>query len=248
MEPLAYRLMAETERRHWWWAARRTILRAVLSDLFASGTVPAGTLYDLGCGVGSNLDVLAAFGPAVGYDGSQEAVALAHSLGRANVHLADITVDNLPENATEGSGSVVLLADVLEHLDDEAPALSLASRLLSPGGVLVATVPAFAALWGPADVFLHHRRRYTRRQLTKAVQRYLSVERASYFNFLLFGPIAAVRLLSRILPYGGSAEDRLPPPPVNAALRAVFSAEVLVVRRGGFPLGVSLLCVARKRR
>jgi SAM-dependent methyltransferase len=242
----AYRMMAAAERRHWWWCGRRAILGRVLSDLFAAGIAPRGTLYDLGCGVGANLELLARFGPAVGYERADAAVALAHSLGRTNVHAADLALgeEALPE--PQPPGGVVLLADVLEHLDDDRPALALAARLLLPGGILLATVPALPWLWGPADDFNHHRRRYTRDSLVAAIEPRFRIRRVTYFNSLLLGPIAAVRLLSRVLRLPGAEEAKLPSRPVNALLRWIFAAEAPLLERTDLPIGVSLLCVAQK--
>ena len=246
MDELAYRMMAADERRHWWWCGRRAILGRMLDDLFASGVAPRGTLYDLGCGVGANLELLEQFGPAVGYEGADAAVALAHSLGRANVHKADLALGEAALADTPPPGGVVLFADVLEHLEDERPALALAARLLLPGGILIATVPALPALWGPADEFNHHRRRYTRRSLVAAIEPRFRIRRVTYFNSLLLGPIAAIRLLERVLRLPGAEEARLPSRPVNALLKRIFAAEAPLLQRTDLPIGVSLLCVAQK--
>jgi SAM-dependent methyltransferase len=247
MDARAYEIMAQTADRHWWWSGRRAILRAVLRDLHARGALPPGALYDLGCGVGANLPVLREFGHAVGLDGSELAVRAAHHHGRGDVHLADLAhgVAALSGHAA-GSAAVVLFADVLEHLDDEGPALALADHLLGPGGVLLVTVPALPALWGPSDEFNHHRRRYTRATLAGAIRRTFTVERLTYFNSLLFAPIAAARAVSRLARRPGHEEIGLPPAPVNALLRGIFSAEAALLTRTDLPLGVSLLCVARK--
>lgn len=247
MDAAAYDMMARDEDRHWWWSGRRAILASILDDLRDRGTLPRGTLYDLGCGVGSNLAVLSRYGEALGLDGSNLAVDAAHRLGRSNVRFADLAqgldaIADLPP----ASGSVVLMADVLEHLDDERPALDLAHHLLAPGGVFIATVPAFPMLWGPSDEFNHHRRRYTRSTLGAAVSKVFRVERMSYFNAALFPGVAIARALSRRLKRPGSEEISLPPAPVNAALTRLFRAERHVLARTDLPFGVSLLCVARR--
>jgi SAM-dependent methyltransferase len=247
MDPRVYELMADTEDRHWWWSGRRSILAAVLDDLFEDGSLPHGRLFDLGCGSGSNLSVLEKFGQVVGIDGSPLAVETAHRRGRAAVKLVDLSAGiGALREYEPGSASLVLFADVLEHLDDEGPALAIADHLLAPGGALVVTVPAFPFLWGPADDFNHHRRRYSRSALTRTIQSRFQVTRTSYFNCLLFPPIAAARSLQNLLHRSGGAEAELPGRAVNAALRAVFSAEARLLRRANLPFGVSLLCVARK--
>ncbi len=236
-------LVHQGQRTHWWYAARRRILREVLRQVAHQG-VPEGRWYDLGCGVGANLPVLESFGPTVGVDGSPAAVAFCRQRGHADVQLADVgDLRELPA----GSGSVALLADVLEHIADEQRCLAGIRRLLAPGGALVVTVPAFAFLWGPSDEANHHQRRYTERGLCRVLEQHFRIEWSTYFNALLFGLVAGGRLLERALGRSGLEGAAVPPWPVNPALAAVFSLEARLVGRVHLPLGVSLLVVARKR-
>lgn len=237
-----FELQHKIHERHWWFSARRVILGAVVEDALRGG-VPAGVLYDLGCGVGANLPVLRRFGEVVGVDESPEAVAFCESRGYDQVRLADL---NQLAGLPDGSGSVALLADVLEHLDDEEPCLRAVHRLLAPGGLLVVTVPAYRFLWGPSDRLAHHRRRYTVAQLRRVVGRHFRIERTTYFNTFLFGVVVAGRLLERLLGRSRGHAVTVPAAPVNFGLRVVFQAERSVVRRWRFPFGVSILCLARK--
>jgi SAM-dependent methyltransferase len=248
MDSHAFDIMAASGTDHWWWEGRRRILAGVLSALQSAGDLQAGRLYDLGCGVGTNLGVLELFGETVGLEGSHEAVDHAHRLGRSNVHLADLERwRSAPADFPPGSGAVVLLADVLEHLEDETSALELAEHLLRPGGVLIVTVPALPQLWGPSDEFNHHRRRYTARSLAGILSRRFAVRRLTYFNALLFLPIAVARFVSRHLERPGAEEVEMPSRPVNRMLKTIFGWESSLLRRMDFPIGVSLLCVATRR-
>lgn len=242
MEPSFYATLHRVQERHWWYAARRTILQSVLEDVYGQG-LPPGSLYDLGCGVGANLPVLERFGPTVGVDTSEDAVAFCKGRGHDNVVHADL---NRLDGFEDGSGSVVVLADVIEHLDDEAPCLRAARRLLAPGGALVVTVPAFSFLWGPSDEVSQHRRRYTEASLRAAIEPLFAIDRTTYFNTLLFAPIAAGRLLERALKRPGDEAAEVPGPAVNGALRSLFAAEAPLLRKMRLPFGVSVLCVAHK--
>lgn len=245
--------MAEVEDRHWWWAGRRAIIDSILAGLYQRQQLPAGPLVDLGCGVGSNLGVLGRYGAALGFDTSPDAVAMAHQRGRNNVFTADLArgIAGLPRSGAgavqPGMAAVVVLADVIEHLQDDRAAIMLAGQLLAPGGVLIVTVPAFQFLWGPADELNHHVRRYTRRQLAGVIESELHIDRISYFNTAMFAPIAAARVLQRLFHTSGEAEVGLPPAPVNELLRRLFSAEAKLLARADLPVGVSVLCVGRKR-
>jgi hypothetical protein len=65
------------------------------------------------------------------------------------------------------------------------------------------------------------------------------MERGFYFNTLLF-PVAVAQRAMKALFRLDHADDTLPPPALNAALRAVFSAERHLVGRVSLPLGLSL--------
>lgn len=243
MDVRSYAHIHGVQREHWWYAARRQILDRVLSDLHARG-LPQGTLLDLGCGVGANLPVLEKYGEALGVDVSSEAVEFCRAQGIENVARADL--DHLA-GVPADSASVVLLADVIEHLDDEGPCLDAAFEALAPGGALIVTVPAFMFLWSPADDFAHHRRRYTAPELEKVIAQRFDIQHLTYFNTLLFGLVLAGRGMEKLLKRQGDDTYAVPPTPVNQILRSMFAAESLVVPRRRLPFGVSLLCVARKR-
>lgn len=242
VEPAFYETMSRMQDRHWWYEGRRRILESVLQRVYAEG-VPDGTIYDLGCGVGANLALFERFAPTVGVDSSPEAVAYCRAHQRSRVELRDLDrLEGLPDE----SGSIVVLADVIEHLDDEQPCLAAARRLLKPGGALIVTVPAYMFLWSAADDVSHHRRRYTEPQLAQVIAQKFRVARTSYFSTLLFPPIAAGRFVEILLRRDGSDAAAVPPDPINRALSAIFAAEKHLLARAHLPFGASILCVARK--
>jgi SAM-dependent methyltransferase len=64
----------------------------------------------------------------------------------------------------------VLCGEVLEHLDDDHAAVSEIARVLRPGGVLVASVPANPLRYDWVDHWAGHRRRYTAEGLHDLVE------------------------------------------------------------------------------
>jgi hypothetical protein len=72
------------------------------------------------------------------------------------------------------------------------------------------------------------------------------IRQTTYFNSLLFGLVAAGRLAERVLKRGGDDAVAVPPEPLNTALRTIFAAEAPLLKRLRLPVGVSILCVARK--
>jgi SAM-dependent methyltransferase len=242
MEQAFFREYAELEDTHWWFRGRRALLGQVLESLAR----PRLRILDVGFGTGAMLGFLARYGKPVGMDRSPEAIAFA----RTRSSLPMIAGDVLHVPLHTASVDLVTAFDVLEHVDDDAAAVAELARVCRPGGHVLVTVPAFDFLWGNQDVVSHHRRRYTRRLLRERVARGgLRIELLTYFNALLFPLIAVVRMGRRL---GGMADAprsdfaMTPPGLVNDALAAILGAERGILKRWSLPLGVSLLCLARR--
>ncbi|MCZ4495235.1 MAG: methyltransferase protein [Conexibacter sp.] len=178
--------------------AGRRATAARLLDLIAE-QVPAGRLLDVGCGPGLLLDEARRRGYAtVGLE-------LSRSAGRHARHRLGLDVRDVPLEAFDelGSFDVVVLADVVEHLDDPVAGLERAAHLLRAGGVLCVVTPdpasvtarlAGARWWGylPAHACLLPRR--TLRELLAAQGLVISAD------------VPAVRTFSARRWVGGLAE------------------------------------------
>ncbi len=233
------------ERDHWWFRARRAIFAAILDR---AAPLPSGArILDLGPGHGVNGSILQPRGRWIALDVARDSLDGC----RAGGALA-LQSDAARVAAKDGAFDLVCALDVLEHLDDDATALAEWRRVTRAGGRLLLSVPAFSFLWGRQDVLSEHRRRYTRPRLRALVERAgFEIERLTYFNTLLFPPIALVRLLMR--PFlrasvaRGGSDLSMPLPIVDRLLYASFAVERHWLVRADLPVGVSLLCVARPR-
>lgn len=181
-----------------------------------------------------------------GVDISKEGVALCHQRGLADAHVMDAQKLDLPHSYFD----VITASDVLEHLPDAPKALAEWYRVLKPGGEMVVFVPAFRFLWSEHDEVNLHFHRYTKAGLSRIIsQAGFRVVRASYWNFCLFWPVAAVRLLRRVLPKSHSAGGDIKPAAeiVNRLLAALLRSENWLILKGlNFPAGVSAMVIARK--
>lgn len=229
----------EEDRQHWWFRGRLRVLRATLG-----ATLPRRSLklLELGCGTGNVLRALRDFGEAVGMEPDERLIAAARADG------LDVRRGTIPDDLVvpEGWADVVLLLDVLEHLDDEGGALATARRALAAGGTLVVTVPAFDWLWSAHDRALGHRRRYTAGRLRRVVEGAgFRVARVTYFSTLLFPAFALVRCLKR--GRGPEAHDlRRAPVGLNRLLEGCFALERHLVPPVRLPFGSSLLLIAQR--
>lgn len=233
--------MAELENEHWWYRARRTILEEAV-DRFVGNTPRSLTI---GVGATREAEMLAKRTRLVAIDRAP--------INRECVEFSLATqADALALPFTDGAFDAVFIFDVLEHLDHDDVALKEIHRVLSTKGRLLMTVPAFMLLFGRQDVVSEHKRRYRRGPLSRLLEQAgFEVEYASYFNSVLFPPIAAVRLLRRVFPEkdnGAAASDfdmRLPKP-IERTLESLFAIERHAVGRAQLPFGVSILCSARR--
>jgi SAM-dependent methyltransferase len=243
MEQRFYAEYAAIQDRHWWFVGRRRLIGAAIEASLPS-SVNGRRILDIGCGTGTMLAELRRFGDVHGVDAEPEAVEFCHSRGEDQVQLASGVEVPHPD----GSFDLVTLLDVIEHVDDDQTLLLEARRVLAAGGSLFVTVPAYQWMWGNQDEIAHHKRRYTRPQLCHSLGRAgFLVERASYFNTLLFAPIAAIRLMRRLAPKPRDVRSDFElnqPGPLNSALTAVFSRESDLVRNRDLPFGVSILALA----
>lgn len=244
MSPQAYEDMARVQDRHWWFAARREILREQLRAL----RLPTDAqILEVGSGTGANLALLAQFGSVTGLEMSAEAIASARSRGLEQPGRVTLRQGRCPEDlaSLQQSFDLVCLFDVLEHIDNDREALEALRASLKPGGRILISVPAYQWLWSGHDEALHHRRRYRLGELAKlCADCGLAVTTSSYFNTVLF-PVAVVgRVMDRLLGRRQSSGSAVPAAPVNAGLRTVFAFERHLLGRVPLPFGLSIFVVA----
>jgi SAM-dependent methyltransferase len=248
MQQHTYAIMRRVEESHWWFAGRRRIIRSFVARVCRELTSARGAeaqlnILDVGCGTGANLEMLDEFGTAEGVDISSEALAFCRERGLTRVKQG--AAEALPYEPE--SFDLVTGLDVVEHLDDDLAGLREMRRVLRRSGRAVLFVPAFMFLWGVQDDISHHRRRYTLPELKRAVQRAgFVVERASYVNLSFFAPILLGRLLMRATKLRPESENNLTLGFLNGVLGKILGAESWPLSYMNFPLGVSIICVARR--
>lgn len=240
METQVYQRMAELDSVHWWFVARRKIL----SELIGRVVRPPqdAQILEVGCGTGHNLAMLARFGHVEATELEPEARRLAgERLGRPITDAALPDLSSFPEAHFD----IVALLDVLEHVEQDEAALAAILGRLKPGGALLVTVPGNPWMWTAHDAAHHHFRRYRKRALEALLRKAgFEIQLLSPFNSLLFPLIAAARMVGK-LTGRESADDAMPPAPVNGALRGIFALEAPLIGRLPMPFGVSLVAVAR---
>ena len=240
------------EDRHWWFAARRRILRALVDEIAGDRRL---RIVDIGCSTGGNAGSLADAHDVRGFDASEAAIRIA----RAKFPKArfDLATDLVPVRDAVRAADLVLLMDVLEHVEDDFHLVSSIAAELRPDAHILVTVPADPELWGGHDVASHHWRRYTESRLVRVWRDMpLDARVVTPCNALLAPLVRIARRLrgGKESVHGSGADLAVPIAPVNAVLRWTFEREsgalVRALRNGSpapFRDGISLLAILRRR-
>ena len=171
--------------RHWYYQSKAAALRRMVGGLRPQ------RLLDVGAGSGFFSRHLLA-------NGAQSALCVDVGYERT----WDETVGGKPvlyrRDCDATDCDLVLMMDVLEHVDNDAGLVSHYATKVPSGAHFLVTVPAFRFLWSGHDVFLEHKRRYTLGEIEQTMRAGgLEIVRSAYYFGLIFPLAAAVRLATR---------------------------------------------------
>lgn len=149
----------------------------------------------------------------------------------------------------EVNADLVLLMDVLEHVDDDVGFLKDYVNKVPRGARFLISVPAFQFLWSGHDLFLEHKRRYRLNQIEGVVRRAgLTVQHSTYYFGAVFPIAATIRLLSnftRKVQHKVRSQLSQHHIIVNETLAAMSSAELLLLPHNRLA-GLTVFCIAEK--
>ncbi len=241
MEADEYRRMAETEERHWWYAATRQLLRAELGARLPAG----GRFLDAGGGTGATGAWMAERGTLVAADFEPRALAMNRDLHPATTGFASADVQALP--FADEAFDATLCVTVLCHrsIPDPLDAVRELARVTRHGGLVCLWEPGVRRLRRAHDRVTHTARRFSVGDLrTLAAHAGLEVERATGAHSYLIPAAAAKAVIER----GRTSSDLdRAESGLGGLLGRVAAAERVVLRRIALPAGLSVLVVARRR-
>lgn len=153
----------------------------------------------------------------------------------------------LPDQSVD----VLVMLNVLEHIEDDVTALTNACKLLKCGGALIIEVPAGPLLYDQYDAELHHFRRYSAKNLQRKLdQAGFNVLRRTHLGFVLFPAFAVVKLLNKWSPLGKNKAVVRTQAAKTSNSRLVELAMFFESKwfgRLNLPFGIRVLAVAQKR-
>lgn len=233
------------EKNHWWSKARRDmILRLIRAEDRSQ------KILDIGCAGGCLIEFLTDkhFNKIYGIDISKNAMYLCRKRKLKNTYFMNASNLRFVANKFD----IIIASDVLEHIKNDNRALTEWYRVLKPNGKLIVFVPAFNRLWSGHDEINHHYRRYDKDELCAIMENNkFIVERSCYWNFVLFFFLCSIRILEYFTKKGNDHKKyyspyRLPSI-VNSVLFNTLRLEnIIISHKINFPIGVSILVIAKK--
>lgn len=243
-EPEYFCGLAELESRSFWFRSRNRLIIWALQRYFPSAT----NFLEIGCGTGFVLSGIKKALPELILSGSEVfSEGLTFAARRLpGVELFQMDARRIP---FVDEFDVVGAFDVIEHIKEDEQVLCQMYQATRKGGGIIITVPQHPFLWSQADDFARHVRRYRTRELTDKITRAgFAVVRQTSFVTLLLPMLTISRVMTRRSrkPYDPNREFRMLTP-LDVALEKILDAERALIRAGvSFPMGGSLLLVARK--
>lgn len=250
LDPIGLEALWRMEDRHFWHAARN---RWIELSLRANGVQPPARVLEVGCGGGAVLRHLDHCAYTVtGIDTADVLVRKAHE----RCARAELFVGQLEQLPITVPFDAIGVFDVLEHLTQPQHLLEAARPHCRPGTVLVATVPALAALHTVIDDISGHKRRYEVGELGRLLSNagFTDVVEHGIFRATMMAQHVARRKFPSSEASALSLEARraimvdnarVPSTPVNRALGWVCAIESRFFRASVARAGASLLATAR---
>lgn len=250
-----YKEYYDLERYHWWFVAREKILCGYLEKLTRNMLNDGRELkiLNVGCSTGRSSEYLLRFGNVISVEYDKFCCEFAAE--KTGLEIIHGSITELPFEAQ--SFDIVCAFDVIEHVEDDALAVSEIKRVAKQDGILFITVPAFMSLWSHHDEVNYHFRRYKLGQIKKLFEKASDGKRlySTYFNFFLFPPVYIFRKLTNVMKAGqkrkgsGSDFEAFNPGIVNNVLFRIMHFERLFIKSGiKLPFGVSILYCWKKNR
>lgn len=222
---------------HWYYVSKGRTLRRLLAQ------IPADEVLDVGAGSGVFSRQLLDAGIC------QSAVCVDPAYETEHSEIYNEKEIRFRRSVDEVSQNLLLMMDVLEHVDDDVALLRHYSESMPRDGHVLISVPAFEFLWSGHDIFLGHRRRYTLRHLERVVRAAgLRPLRTRYFFASIFPAACVMRLLGRRRVLGGAEPPKSAlkkhPAFVNWALTGLHDVERIGLFRVNRLAGLSVFCLA----
>lgn len=202
------------QNTHWYYQSKKIPLLNYFKSL------PTHIKYDI-------IDV----GSGTGFFAEELLKAFPEKIGNCYLIDTEYSLDEIAKSSTTRliklnkipdviSNSLVVMMDVLEHLEDDKKMLDEIKANATQENYFFITVPAFKSLWSAHDVYLCHYRRYTIETLKKVLlESKYQISSTYYLYGILFPLVWISRKISNLLP---SKEATSAMKPMHPILNKLF--------------------------
>jgi hypothetical protein len=229
-------LLGDSQENHWYYVSKSRALLAAVGDRRVE------RIADVGAGSGYFSKMLLRTTDA------DRAVCIdpGYTSDRLEMYLGKPL--EFRHQGSIANADLVLLMDVLEHVDDDVGLVRKLAASANQRTRFVISVPAFSWLWSRHDEFLEHRRRYTLNGILRVIAAGgLSPVSGFYAFAAIFPAVAAKRLWARVSMRSDAPKSdlRRHHPWTNSLLTRVCLAECAIARYNRV-FGLTAFVVAEK--
>ncbi|MCC6178218.1 MAG: class I SAM-dependent methyltransferase [Chloroflexi bacterium] len=213
-------------------------------------------VLEVGCSSGYYLRLLRDHLPNATVIGSDYVLGPLRELATTLPDVPIIQLDLVHCPLPSQSIDVVVMLNVLEHIQEDAAALRQVYRVLRPGGLLILEVPAGPLLYDVYDRLLLHYRRYSMRRIRSLFAAAgFEITSATHLGAIVFPGFAAVKLWNRfaLSPNKVRREQEtrvvsgyIQATGTNPLLSLAFALERWLGRWISWPFGIRCVLVGRR--
>jgi SAM-dependent methyltransferase len=231
---------------HFWYIYRNQVILSTISKHF-NGLNKNKQIIELRAGAGNVCGYLKQQGYQIDASDMYESALPALKNQADHAFKYDIVKDKILDKY-KGQYDLVIMADLIEHLDDPVAALIKAGAFLRPAGKLLITVPALRLLWTRSDKDWGHKKRYERASLIQELNKAgYQVMEINYFMLVPAIIIFIMRRLGQLQESNDIANKEMARSiNFNGLMGKLSQGERFLAKYIKLPFGSSLIVVARK--
>lgn len=219
-------ILGDAIDHHWYYRSKSKAMKQLIENVTAS------KILDIGAGSGFfSKQILM-------HSSAKEATCVDISYEFDKDDLVSNKVISFRRSVEYYEADLVLLMDVLEHVDDDIGLLQSYIDKVPSGAHFLISVPAFQFLWSTHDIYLEHKRRYRLEEIESIVGKSgLNVLYGKYYFGMVFPLAAIVRLFEKLKfrrPEDIRSQLQLHHPLINSALTSICDAELSILKNNRF--------------
>ena len=143
--------------------------------------------------------------------------------------------------------NILIMLNILEHIEDDDKALNEAYKLLNDNGKLIVEVPSCKFLYDNYDKKLLHYRRYDAKEIIKKILNAgFVIEKKTHLGFLTFPIFALVKLFNKFFNPNNIIEKEIKASD-NIFIKFLFKIELKLIKFN-LPFGIRTVICAKKKQ